>query len=592
MAFETVFFTRGKLEFVEEIISKMAKHWIVSFPLGTQAIVALLFTIVLLMAPPTTNPAFAAEKYTCPMHPHYIAEGPGACPICGMDLVPMANADESVDETEGDSTTSDGGPDAGADADIRAAITIPPETIQNIGIRTEQAVMVRFGADIRSYGVVTENARITHVISGRVAGWIEKLHITAVGDEVKKGDPLFTLYSPELISAQQDYIAAIKSAIGGRIASSAKRLRALGIGNKALEEIKTRRRKLEHLPFYAETGGVVSHLMVSRGSYLKPGMQVATIQDYSSVWVQVSVAEKDLGFLKKNSKATVTFPNLGNMARAARIDYIHPTIDSGSRTGRARLVLDNPDGSLRPGAYADVVFETDIDKRLGIPSEAILKSSQGDFVVAALGEGRFQPRKVETGIRNKGRTEIMDGLTEGETVVVSGQFLIDSESSLRESFRKLQKLQTGLAQLKVTGEQQAMIDHLIDAALYLHETLTGGYELEAQMLASALQATERLLPQFRGAKLQFILQDARDALNLAKGAVTRKEQQLALARLTSALKPWVTQGRPEYYKGNGIRRYLDQESGSEWLQLEGEVLNPYGGGDALEVAFPDGSDDG
>nr|VFJ48137.1 MAG: membrane fusion protein, Cu(I)/Ag(I) efflux system [Candidatus Kentron sp. FM]VFJ55731.1 MAG: membrane fusion protein, Cu(I)/Ag(I) efflux system [Candidatus Kentron sp. FM]VFK07979.1 MAG: membrane fusion protein, Cu(I)/Ag(I) efflux system [Candidatus Kentron sp. FM] len=551
----------------------------------SQAVMAALFVATVLAALFFTGSAFAARKYTCPMHPHYIAGEPGTCPICGMDLVPIANAAKTVEETGKDLSAPDGETDTGT----RAAITIPPETIQNIGVRTEQAAMVRFGTDIRSYGVVTENARTTHVISGRVAGWIEELHITAVGDEVKEGDLLFTLYSPELISAQQDYIAAIKGAIGGRIASSAKRLRSLGIGNKALEEIKTRRRKLEHPPFYAETGGIVSHLMVSRGSYLKPGMQVATIQDYSSVWVEVSVAEKDLEFLKKNSKATVTFPNLGGMTRLAHIDYIHPTIDSDSRTGRVRLVLDNPDGNLKPGAYADVVFETDIDKRLGIPSEAILKSSEGDFVVAALGEGRFQPRKVETGIRNKGRTEIVDGLTEGETVVVSGQFLIDSESSLRESFRKLQKLQTGLAALKVTGDQQAMIDHLIDAALYLHETITGGQELEAEILASALRVPERLLPKFRGTKLQFILQDARDALNLAKDAVTRKEQQLALAWLVSAVKPWITEGRPEYYKDNGIKRYLDHGGGNEWLQLEGEVMNPYGEGRAVEVELNGGT---
>nr|VFJ57106.1 MAG: membrane fusion protein, Cu(I)/Ag(I) efflux system [Candidatus Kentron sp. DK] len=554
------------------------------------AFVALCLA-VLLTALPVTNPAFAAQQYTCPMHPHYIAEGPGSCPICGMDLVPMANVDETVDGAKQNTGPPDSGIGAGRDTNTRAAITIPPETIQNIGVRTEQAAMVRFGTDVRSYGVVAENARITHVISGRVAGWIEELYITAVGDGVKEGDLLFTLYSPELISAQQDYIAAIKSAIKGRIASSARRLRSLGVGEKALEKIKTKRQKLERLPFYAETGGIVSHLMVSRGSYLKPGMQVATIQDYSSVWVEVSVAEKDLEFLKKNGKATVTFPNSGNMTRAARIDYIHPTINSDNRTGRVRLVLDNPDGILRPGAYADVVFETNIDKRLGIPSEAVLKSSEGDFVVMALGEGRFQPRKIKTGIRNKGRTEIADGLTEGETVVVSGQFLIDSESSLRESFRKLQRVQTDLATLRLTDDQQATLDHLIDAALYLHEALTGEYELEAGMLASALQAPDLLLPEFRGTKLQFILQDARDALNLATGAVTRKEQQLALARLVLALKPWVTEGRPEYYKDKEIKLYLDRNSGNYWLQLEGDVLNPYDRGHAVEVALPDGLDD-
>nr|VFK48739.1 MAG: membrane fusion protein, Cu(I)/Ag(I) efflux system [Candidatus Kentron sp. TC] len=522
---------------------------------------------------------WASERYTCPMHPHYIADRMGTCPICGMDLVPV----EDDSGMESDHGIHDGEPDV----DARAVIAISPETIQNIGVRTENATMTRFGADVRSYGLVKENARNTHVISGRVAGWIEELNITAVGDEVKKGDLLFTLYSPDLISAQQDYIAAMASGKKQRIYSSTKRLQSLGVGPKALKQIEVKRRKLEHLPFYAETDGVVSHLMANRGSYITPGMRIAIIQDYSSVWIDASVAEKDLRFLEKNSKATVTFPNLGSMERSARIDYIHPTINPDSRTGRARLVLDNTEGSLKPGAYADVVFETKIDKRLGIPSEAILKSSDGDFVVVALGEGRFQSRKIETGIQNKGRTEIAHGLEKGETVVVSGQFLIDSESSLRESFRKLQKTQTPLALLKLSPDQQTMIDHSIDAALYLHESITSGDELEAEMLMPALQSNDRLLSKFRGTKLQFILRDANKALILAKEAITAREQRQALAQLVLALKPWITEGRPKYYKEGGIKLHLDHGAGDYWLQLEGDIAHPYGNGHAVEVELPD-----
>ncbi len=325
----------------------------------------------------------------------------------------------------------------------KATVVIPPETIQSIGVRTENAALASFGTNIRSYGLVTENVRNAYAISSRVAGWIEGLKITAVGDEVGKGDLLFTLYSPDLISAQQDYLAAIAAGNKRRINSSEKRLQSLGVGNKAREQIAAERRKLEQLPFYAETSGTVSHLMVNKGSYVTPGMQIASIQDYRSVWIEVSVAEKDLQFLEKGGKATVTFPNLGNVERIARIDYIYPTIDLDSRTGQVRLVLDNRDGTLKPGAYTDVLFETNVEKRLSIPSEAILKSSEGDFVIVALGEGRFRPQKIHTGIHDKGRTEVVHGLREGEKIVVSSQFLIDSESALRESFRKLQKVPTG-----------------------------------------------------------------------------------------------------------------------------------------------------
>jgi Cu(I)/Ag(I) efflux system membrane fusion protein len=533
-----------------------------------------LLLVVLLFA---AAPAWAEgdTKYTCPMHPHYIATEAGSCPICGMDLVLM----EGEEAAEEDHSAHTG--------DARKAVTISPETIQNIGVRTEKATMARFGTDVRSYGLVAENVRNTHAISGRVAGWIEELKITAVGDEVKKGELLFTLYSPDLISAQQDYIAALATGIQGRINSSAKRLKSLGVGSKAIEQIKAKREKLENLPFYAETDGIVSHLMVNQGSYVKPGMQIATIQDYSSVWIDVSIAEKDLQFLEEDSKATVSFPNLGNTERTARIDYIHPTISPESRTGQVRLVLDNPDGVLRPGAYADVVFETNIDKRLSVPSEAILKSSEGDFIVVALGEGKFQSQLVQTGVASRGRTEIVFGIENSEEVVVSSQFLIDSESSLRESFRKLEKVQTPLSLLEVSKDQQAMIDHLIDAALYLHEMQTTDAELDSKMLMPALKLNDHLLPQFRGTKLQFILQDAEKALMAANESITEGTQQQALAQLVTALKPWIMQGKPLYYKQKGVKLYLDHGTGNHWLQLKGDMTNPYGAGHAVEVELPD-----
>lgn len=382
----------------------------------------LLVILTIVISSSWAQNSSAADKeilyWVAPMNSSFRSDKPGKSPM-GMDLVPVYATDAN-DDNKG-----------------KPIIRIDAQTIQNMGVRTQKAAMAKFGNNIRSYGLVVENVRATHAISGRVAGWVEALKITAVGDEVKKGDLLFTLYSPDLISAQRDYIAALATDVKGRISSSAKRLRSLGVGSKAIGQIRTKRKKLEHLPFYAETDGIVSHLMVSQGSYVKPGMQIASIADYSSVWIDVSVAEKDLQFLNKTSKATVSFPNLGNAPRSARIDYIHPTINSDSRTGQVRLVLDNPDGTLRPGAYADVSFETNIDKRLSVPSEAVLKRSDGDFVVIAIGEGKFQSQLVKTGIVNNGRSEIISGLKDGDDVVVSSQFLIDSESSLREAFRKM-----------------------------------------------------------------------------------------------------------------------------------------------------------
>lgn len=520
------------------------------------------------------NPVLAsAEQYTCPMHPHYIASEPGTCPICGMDLVPMETGEEDI------SNDQKGG------ANARKAITIAPETIQNIGVRTEPAQVAHFGKNIRSFGLVSENMRHTHAITGRVSGWVEELSITAVGDEVKEGDLIFSLYSPDLISAQQDYLAALSTKNKGRIRSSAQRLISMGISDQVLASLRKTRKKIEKVPFYANTHGVVSHLMISEGSYIKPGSPIATIQSYQSVWVNVSVAEKDLQFIQKDTKATVTFPNLGNTELIAHVDYIYPTIEESSRTGKVRLVLDN-DGQLKPGAYADIIFETQVDKRLSIPSEAILRSAEGDYVVVAKGEGRFQPQRVKTGIRSQGRTEIKQGLSEGEDVLVSSQFLIDSESSLRESFRKLQLTQTPLSLLKVSRDQLSMIDHLVDAALYLHKAQIKGFEPKAHMIKPALQLNQHLLPAFRGTKLQFVLEEAERALQEAQASITETERLRAMAALVNALKPWILEGNPGHYFNKGLRLFLDHGTGYHWLQREEKMLHPYGQGHAIEVEIP------
>jgi len=577
--------------------------------------IAAIFLLVISFA---ISPALAEEtKYTCPMHPHYIAEEAGSCPICGMDLVELSQEEDTI---YSDTDTGSGekkilywqapmdpnykmdkpgkspmgmdlvpvyGTDNDGKGDGRSAIRISPETIQNIGVRTQKAEAARFGTDVRSYGVVTENVREQDDLSSRVGGWVEELKVTAVGDEVKKGDLLFTLYSPDLVSAQQDYIAAIASGAKGRISSSAKRLKSLGVQDKALEEIKKKRRKLQNVPFYAITDGVISKLNVKRGTFVKSGMQIAEIQSYATVWINVSVAEKDLGFLSKNMKAEVTFPNLSSDVRTARIDYIYPTIDKASRTGQVRLVLDNPDGILRPGAYADVSFDTVSVKRLAIPSEAVLRSSEGNYVVVAIGDGRFQSRKVKTGIYNRGRVQVLSGLNEGDDVVVSSQFMIDSESSLRESFRKMQKIQTSLSQLDVDKNQMAMINHLIDSAIYIHESLTDGYAINPKMLMPSLKLNDHLMPKFRGTKLQFILEGAEKAIMEAKDSITDSEEQVALANLIRSLKPWLFEGKPQYYKDKGLKLYMDHGTGNLWLQLGSEPTNPYGNDMSMLQEWPD-----
>ncbi len=567
------------------------------------------------------SPVYAqAQQYTCPMHPHYIADRPGTCPICGMDLVELEteSSDASMDmpqeaQKKGEKkilywqapmdpnykSDKPGKSPMGMDlvpiygeedtqaTTKRTAVTIDPETVQNTGIRSEQAQMASFGTLVRSYGDVSENIRLQSDVSSRVEGWIEDLVVKAEGDEVKEGDLLFTLYSPALVSAQKDLIGALGSGYQGRVDAAAKRLISLGMQKKAIDEVKKSKKAFDNVPFYADVNGLVSEVNVRQGSYAKPGMRLITVQSYDTVWIEVSVAEKDIPYITKDTKARVSLPALGIRDRDADIDYIYPTIDRTTRTGQVRLVLDNSEGRFKPGAYADVEFETDVRKRLSIPSDAILKSKDGDYVVLDEGRGRFQPVRILSGLSYKNRTEVLEGVSVQDRVVVSGQFLIDSESALRESFRKMQRMQTPLSALDVSDDQMAMIDHLVDAAIYLQQQLVEGEEPRPHMIMPALTLGDHLLPIFRGTKLQFILEDAEKALQNSQSNVTDQQWQGTLNDLVVSLKPWLMEGRPQYYKGKGLQLFMAHGADKYWIQLEGEAQNPYGEGHDMKIDWPE-----
>jgi len=335
----------------------------------------------------------------------------------GMDYIPVYESDAAAEPPVG--------------------VAVSQNVMQTIGVRTSSVRMEDFGRLVRAFGAVEENTRLQSVVSARVDGWIEGLAITAVGDAVEKGDLLFRLYSPDLIAAQQDFLVAAKSSSGPRAASAARRLKSLGLQDETIAALKARGSIEERAPVYADRKGVVSALDVREGAFVRPGGRIAAIQDYSEVWVIASLAEQDLAGIRPGLPVNVDFPNIPGAERKGAVDYVYPTVDPKTRTGTVRIVLDNEDDILRPGAYADVSIMIDAGERLAVPSEAVLRDSRGAHVVVALGGGRFAPADVETGIAAMGVTEIVSGLEAGDEVVVSGQFLIDSESSLRESFRKM-----------------------------------------------------------------------------------------------------------------------------------------------------------
>lgn len=523
-------------------------------------------------------PSSSAEEtaqYTCPMHPHYIAtDADGSCPICGMDLVPVS-AEASTAQDDG-------------------AIAVAPEMIQTMGVRTAPAEVTAFGGTLRAFGTVESNERLENVSVARLEGWIEDLTVRAEGDTVRPGALLYRVYSPDLIAAQKDLIASLTIGNETRIAAGRQRLLSLGMPERAIGRLVETREIMERVPVYAEAGGTVAALEVREGDYVRPGTPVLRLQSYAGVWVMASVPESDLPRLDTGLPVQLSFPSAPEAPGDGVIDYIYPTIDPQTRTARVRIEVDNTAGYLRPGAYADISMQLSGGDLLSVPTKAILRDSRGAHVILALGEGRFAGRAVRTGVSADGHTQIVEGLTQGEEVVASGQFLLDSEVNLREGLAKLRAPsaitagpETPLSALPVDATTLAEIDHFTDMALYFHEALTDGYRIDPSFVDPALALGETLRTRFADTKLVPIIEDAEAALRAAKTA--REGETLAgeLARLMGALEPWLLNGAPVHYRNAGLSLFRDTGTGRLWIQQGDTPRNPYGAGEATRIAWPD-----
>lgn len=371
-----------------------------------------IFTIILLIF---TSPAIAAENiYICPMHPHITGEEGDNCPICGMSLVTkISNSSETMDEHTEHQT--------GVPVD---AFKINPSYVQALGVRTTEVTHKTFGKKLRAFGEIVPSTRLEYSVNVRTKGWIVDLATDAVGDTVKKGDLLFTYYSPDLMTAQSDFL------IGTRIGNAEQRLRLHGMDDKAVTLLKKKGKFLEKTPFHAPENGTVTMLNVRKGAHINEGGLILSLQDFSKVWVNVDIPLRDIEFLKVGTPAQVVMPETGEELETV-IDYIHPISDPKNRTVMARLVLNNSDGSLKPSTYVDAIFTASSKSRLAVPVEAVLYSKMGAHVIENLGNGYFRPVMVKTGITSNGLTEIKSGLKHGQSIVTSGQFMLDAESNLR-----------------------------------------------------------------------------------------------------------------------------------------------------------------
>ncbi|MDA1273685.1 MAG: efflux RND transporter periplasmic adaptor subunit [Verrucomicrobia bacterium] len=403
------------------------------------------------------------QLYTCGMHPQVIQNKPGTCPICAMKLTPVRKQPGGAGERQikyykstmnpGEVSQSPGKDSMGMDmvpvyeesAAESATIAIDPVTIQNMAIRTERVTMGPLRRTVRTVGVIDFDETGLAQVTTKFKGWIEKLYVDATGSHVHRGEPLFEIYSPELYSAQVEYLLAIRqganagSGAEALLESARLKLRYLDISDEQIAELEKTGKPKKTLQVFAPIDGFVVEKMIVEGQMVEAGMTLYKLANLSLVWVQCQVYEKDMGYLKLGQEAAVTLSYLQDRKFRGRVTYIYPTVDEKTRTAKVRMEFHNPGYLLKPGMFASVELQAELaPSALLVPDMAILRSGEKNTVFVALDGGKFDPRTITLGSRAEDDMyQVLSGLNEGERVVTSGQFMLDSESQLREAIQKM-----------------------------------------------------------------------------------------------------------------------------------------------------------
>lgn len=359
--------------------------------------------------------------YRNPMNPAVTSPVP-AKDAMGMDYTPVY-AEAS-------------GPNADADA---AVVSIDPTLVQNLGVRTEAVTRGSFSQRIDTVGTVSyDEQRVAH-IHMRAEGWIERLATHFVGERVQAGAVLFEIYSPALANAQEEFLQALRVGQADLIEASRERLNLLGVDAQQVQALERSRRANSRITVHAPQSGVVTALNVREGMYVTPDIEVMSLADLSSVWLLADVYERQAAWLAVGRMAEVRVSSRPGEVYRGTVEFIYPSLDPKTRTLRARMRFDNPGEVLKPGMYANVqILAAPRENVLSIPRQALIRSGRADRVIVALGEGKFRVAEVVTGLESGDAIEIVTGLQESDRVVVSGQFLLDSEASIKASTLRMQ----------------------------------------------------------------------------------------------------------------------------------------------------------
>lgn len=368
--------------------------------------------------PSTENSSVREVLYwRAPMDPNYRRDQPGTSPM-GMDLVPVY-ADESAGDEPG-------------------VVAIDPTVVSSLGVRTAPVGTGVLSRRIETVGYVAYDEETLSHINTRVDGWIEQLAVNATGDPVRRGELLFELYSPTLVNAQEEHLAAMNSGNETLHEASLDRLSALGMTDAEIERLHNERTVEQRIRVFAEKDGVIAHLGVREGGYVTPATSVMAIAELDPVWVLAEVFERQAAWVRPSQRAEVELDYLPGQSWSGTVDYVYPELDAQTRTLRVRIRFENSSEVLRPNMFARVtIFGDEIGPVTHVPRETLIRGGSVDRVVVALGDGRFRAQPVEVGIEAGDRVEIRAGVTAEDRVVTSGQFLIDSESNIESALARM-----------------------------------------------------------------------------------------------------------------------------------------------------------
>jgi RND family efflux transporter MFP subunit len=429
------------------------------------------------------NEAKEGAWFTCGMHPEVVQDHPGNCPKCGMKLQPMSR-DRAVamvlakpDEAEkpgekgkirywkssmipGEIHQEPGKDSMGMDLvpvyegeDASAgAIRIDPVTEQNMGVRIDEVVVGPLVKTLRTVGIVAYDETTLAVVNTKVDGWVEKLYVDETGVQLHQGDPLFELYSPALFSAQEGYLAALRNLqqkdipsiprahadSEGLLRDARTRLEYFDISPAQIDRLERTRKVEKTLTLYAPFTGIVTHKNVVDGQRIMAGMELFRIADLSTVWVIGKVYEQDVPYIRLGQEAYMTLTYLPGKTFRGRVTYVYPYLEEKAREVPVRMEFHNPGYELKPGMYATITLTSELAKEATlVPDVAVIRTGLRSVAFVMTGPGRYEGREVQVGVRSENNhLQILSGLAPGEKVVVSGQFLLDSESRLREAALK------------------------------------------------------------------------------------------------------------------------------------------------------------